>query len=173
MLVVSDTGPLISLMKAGQLSVLESLFGEVVIPVAVFDELTSAGGYPEEAALIRNSGFIKVVVVEQTESMARLRRDYLLDAGEIEAIAFAYDNGADVTLIEDGAAKRAAEDLGLHVMGAVGVLVKSCESGALSTVEAESAFAAMRMANRHISEAVYSDALQKIREAGLAGEGND
>ena len=41
MIVVSDTTPLISLMKASQLDVLERLFSEVFIPNTVFIELTS------------------------------------------------------------------------------------------------------------------------------------
>jgi predicted nucleic acid-binding protein len=36
MIVVSDTTPLISLMKASQLKILKELFGEVLIPDAVF-----------------------------------------------------------------------------------------------------------------------------------------
>ena len=39
MIVVSDTTPLISLLKTGRLDTLEKLFGEVRIPDAVFEEL--------------------------------------------------------------------------------------------------------------------------------------
>lgn len=38
MIVVSDTTPLVTLMKAGRLSILYSLFGEVRIPEAVFQK---------------------------------------------------------------------------------------------------------------------------------------
>ena len=38
MIVVSDTTPLISLLKIEWLSLLERLFGEVLIPQAVFDK---------------------------------------------------------------------------------------------------------------------------------------
>ena len=45
-LVVSNASPLITLAKIGQFSLLEQLFGRVVIPQAVFDEVVShsAGG---------------------------------------------------------------------------------------------------------------------------------
>ncbi len=49
MIVVSDSGPLISLMKGGQLEVLHSLYGEVLIPEAVFSELTTNSRYEDEA----------------------------------------------------------------------------------------------------------------------------
>ena len=41
MIVVSDTTPLISLMKINRLDLLRELFSEVMIPFAVYDELTS------------------------------------------------------------------------------------------------------------------------------------
>ncbi len=41
MIVVSDTTPLIALMKASQLELLQKLFGKILIPKAVYDELTS------------------------------------------------------------------------------------------------------------------------------------
>ena len=41
MIVVSDTTPLISLLKIDRLEILEKLFGEVVLPEEVFTELTS------------------------------------------------------------------------------------------------------------------------------------
>ncbi len=47
MIVVSDTTPIISLMKAGRLELLHKLFGTVYIPEAVYQELTenkSGGG---------------------------------------------------------------------------------------------------------------------------------
>lgn len=41
MIVVSDTTPLISLLKINKLDLLEKLFGKVLIPEAVFSELTA------------------------------------------------------------------------------------------------------------------------------------
>ena len=49
MIVVSDSGPLISLMKGGQLKILHSLYGEVLIPEAVFSELATNPRYEDEA----------------------------------------------------------------------------------------------------------------------------
>lgn len=40
MIVVSDTTPLISLLKINRLDLLEKLFGTVYIPQGVFNELT-------------------------------------------------------------------------------------------------------------------------------------
>lgn len=48
MIVVSDTTPIISLMKAGQLELLQKLFGVVYIPVAVYRELTENEVFSQE-----------------------------------------------------------------------------------------------------------------------------
>ena len=51
MIVVSDTTPLISLLKTGRLDTLEKLFGEVRIPDAVFEAF--AGGKFQHGAAFR------------------------------------------------------------------------------------------------------------------------
>lgn len=49
MIVVSDTTPLISLMKMGQLDLVNHLFGEVQIPNVVYEELVSNTRFPDES----------------------------------------------------------------------------------------------------------------------------
>ena len=53
MIVVSDTTPLISLMKIGKLDLVNHLFGEVQIPNAVYEELVSNTRFPDESRQIR------------------------------------------------------------------------------------------------------------------------
>lgn len=48
MIVISDTTPIISLLKINRLSLLQDLFGEVKIPLAVFNELTVNLKFAEE-----------------------------------------------------------------------------------------------------------------------------
>ncbi len=40
MIVISDTTPILSLLKAGHLELLEKLYGNVLVPNAVYHELT-------------------------------------------------------------------------------------------------------------------------------------
>jgi len=56
MIVVSDTTPLITLLKADQLVILEKLFGEVLVPEAVYSEVTSNETFYEEA----DEAFLKI-----------------------------------------------------------------------------------------------------------------
>lgn len=41
-LIVSDAGPLISMMKIARLDLLHEMFGEVVVPRTVYNEVTTA-----------------------------------------------------------------------------------------------------------------------------------
>ena len=53
MIVISDTTPLISLLKIKRVDLLKELFGEVLIPQAVFEELTIDERFRLEADQIR------------------------------------------------------------------------------------------------------------------------
>lgn len=55
MIVVSDTTPIISLLKINRLDLLEKAFGEVLIPNAVYEELTADKRFAEEAKMIQNA----------------------------------------------------------------------------------------------------------------------
>lgn len=64
-LVVADAGPLIALAQIGQLTILHQLFGEITVPVAVWNE--SQAKPTEDSVIIRQAkedGWIKVVTVE-------------------------------------------------------------------------------------------------------------
>ena len=92
MIVVSDSGPLISLMKAVKLDLLRELYGEIRIPEAVYAELTGNARYSQEAELIRSCSFVQVVAVGERKAVDILRRASGLDLGESEAIVYADDN---------------------------------------------------------------------------------
>ena len=68
MIVVSDTTQLISLLNINRIDLLEKLFGDVLIPQAVFDELTVNERFRLEADEIRQKKFIVVKPVNNPES---------------------------------------------------------------------------------------------------------
>ena len=162
MIVVSDSTPLITLMKASRLALLHDLFGEIVIPEAVYHELTSNSRFPEEARMIKDSAFIRVVSVQDRKTISVLQRATGLDLGESEAIVYADDHSADILLMDEASGRRVALDMGLQIMGSVGILISAFREGLMSTGEAEEAFRNIRKANRHISERLLNDALDII-----------
>lgn len=74
MIVISDTTPIISLLKADQLGLLEKLYGNVLIPRAVYRELTENPRYTKEAAIIKKLDFLITMEVENIKSVNILRQ---------------------------------------------------------------------------------------------------
>ena len=72
MIVVSDTTPLISLLKINRIDLLEKLFGEVLIPEVVFRELTEDERFRLEADQIRQKKFILIKLVTNPEAASLL-----------------------------------------------------------------------------------------------------
>ena len=90
MIVISDTTPVISLMKANHLDLLQKLYGNVLIPNAVYRELTENPIYSEEVEIIRMCDFLRKTDVENIQSVHILRSVTGLDVGESEALVM-YD----------------------------------------------------------------------------------
>lgn len=80
--VVSDTTPLITLMKIGHLKLLGKTFGEVHIPEVVYSELTSNPRFQSEITQIQNCPFIHVKKISDERSVNLLRRATGLDLGD-------------------------------------------------------------------------------------------
>ena len=79
MIVISDTTPLITLMKIGHLDLLEKIFGEIQIPEAVYVELTSNPKFQSESNQIKKCPFIHVKKTSDNRAVNLLRRATGLD----------------------------------------------------------------------------------------------
>ena len=163
MLVVADATPLISLMKIGRLNLLEQLFGEVVIPEAVYSELTTNVTFAEEIYQIEVCEFINRVSVEDNKSVDVLRRATGLDLGESEAIIYADENGANILLIDEVKGRRIAQTMGLKIMGTLGMLLEAFYKGLLTSDETEADMIRLRESNRHIGDELVQYVRDKIR----------
>ena len=159
MIVISDATPIISLLKINRLDLLEKLFGSVQIPKGVFSELTENPRYQEEAKVVSNSAFIKVVEEIDDGYVSLLRRSTGLDLGESEAI-FLSDNGkADLLLMDEVRGREVAVRMGIKVMGTIGILALAYEDSVLSDEEIKKAIDVLRDSGRHISDRLYEQLL--------------
>jgi predicted nucleic acid-binding protein len=132
-LVVSNGGPLITLAKIQRSQLLKGLFGQIVIPRAVFDEVVLRGAGEPGAEETRNARWIEISLAVDVLSVSLLRES--LGAGESEAIVLAQELGADLLLLDDALARRKAERLGLKAIGTLGVLLLAKETGLLDAVK--------------------------------------
>ena len=123
MIVVSDTTPLISLLKIGRLDLLEKLFGIVYVPQAVYRELTIDERFSDEAEQIDKSTFVIVKEVTNMGAVNVLKRATGLDQGESEAIVLSDEMNADILLMDEMKGRKVSEEMGIKVMGTIGVLM--------------------------------------------------
>jgi predicted nucleic acid-binding protein len=157
-LVVSDTGPLNYLLLCGVVDLLPALFDKVVVPPAVVAELQDEG-----APDIVRSWACALPQWVGVRSPARVESQPDLDYGEQEAIALALEIDADVVLMDDLAARSAAKQHGLNVIGTLGLLVRAAENGLadLPTILRALAATTFRIDPKLIREALQRDARRK------------
>lgn len=129
LIIVSDTSPLSGLAIAGYLSLLEQIYGEVIIPVAVANELRQGG---QNDPRITEALALDWIEIQQPQDLAlveNLQADHNLDRGESEAIALALELKADELLIDERLGRREASRLGLSITGLLGILLVAKRRG--------------------------------------------
>jgi predicted nucleic acid-binding protein len=85
--VVSDASPLVSLARLGHLELLHALYGDVLVPEAVWQELVVQGAGQPGAAELGRAPWIRRCTVGNRPLVEALWQH--LGAGEAEAIALA------------------------------------------------------------------------------------
>jgi predicted nucleic acid-binding protein len=124
--VVSDSSPLIYLAWLGQFDLLRQLYGQLAVPVAVWDEVALRGGDLPGAGELRNAaaaGWIRVEMPTKPldpDELAGVK----IDLGEIQAIAIAIEQRT-LLIIDDSDGRQVARRLGVEVTGTLGVLVRA------------------------------------------------
>ena len=122
MIVVSNTSPITNLAAIGQLDLLHQIYREVVVPEAVFQELTAESGQ-HPGAVVRELDWIRSRSVSNSAVVMALQLE--LDAGEAEAIALAQELAADLLLIDEHLGRVVAARLGIRIIGLLGVLIEA------------------------------------------------
>jgi hypothetical protein len=153
MIVVSDTSPLTALLTIGEAGLLSRLFGDVIIPEEVRNELArSHSSLPL---------WIRVEPVKNLAEAARLSQ--IVDRGEAEAIELAKELHADRLLIDERKGRRVAMQEGVPVIGLVGTVILAkrrqmihSARTLLQRLEQESGF--------YLSAAVRYQALRSVGE---------
>lgn len=146
MIVVSDTSPLNYLILIGEEYILTKLFGRVVIPQAVFDELQDAGASLQVRGWSQNPP--DWVTVRQPTLIPANSLD-LLDKGEREAILLAQELSADLLLVDDKQARQAAVNLGVAITGTVGIIDKAARA---DLIDLKTVIAKLQKTNFFISD---------------------
>ncbi|MFB2891554.1 hypothetical protein ACE1CI_01275 [Aerosakkonemataceae cyanobacterium BLCC-F50] len=84
MIVVSNTSPITNLAAIERLNLLQALYGTIIIPQAVYDEMASVGYAVPGAIEVQTLSWIETRQVMDTNRVTELLAE--LDQGEAEAI---------------------------------------------------------------------------------------
>ena len=118
--IVADSTCLIALERIDQIEILPALFESVLIPPAVAQEFGIS------------LPWLKIERLSDQMLVAVLKM--MIDDGEAEAIALSQEQKCRI-ILDDRQARRVGQDIGLRVIGTVGILILAKQRGLLSTIK--------------------------------------
>ena len=146
---VSDSSCLIALEKIGHLELLSKSFDAVNIPPTVQSELD------------REIKWLIITPVQNNAVVNSLKTQ--IDDGEAEAIALAMEMGNVYVVLDDKKARRIALQLGLKVIGTVGLILRAKKKGIIA--EIKPILDALHEVDFRISDTLRQEALQLAEES--------
>lgn len=146
---IVDSACLIALERTGQLELLPGLFNQIIIPPIIQVEF---GQSLEWAAVqpVQNPIFVQILKTQ-------------IDDGEAEVIALALEQEDFYVVLDDKKARRIAKQIGLKLLGTIGVLLRAKRAGII--VEIKPVLDRLNEEGFYISVGLYQKAL------AIAGEG--
>lgn len=131
--VVTNNTPVSSLIRIHQLPLLGLLFGRVLIPQQVVDELDR--GQHVLGAWRDAPGADALVVAEPLDGPFLRQLLVQLDAGEAAAVALSVERGASLLLMDEREGRKVARRHGLRLAGTLGILLEAKQQGHLAAVK--------------------------------------
>jgi len=133
MIVVSNTTPILSLYKISQLYLLRVLFGQVFVPMAVYNEITVRGKGKQGHDALDTADYICMKQVQNILATNLLRSQ--LDYGESESIVLAKELGADILVMDEKKARKVALANSQPVIGTIGILQAAKDKGLITDMK--------------------------------------
>ena len=129
--IVSNTTPTISLLKLNRLELLQQLYTQIYIPLAVYNEIEAGKrkGFYED---LSNIDWINIFEIENQQAVKYFLN---LDAGEAEAIVLATEISADLIILDEKLGRFHAKHADLTVTGTIGILIKAKTQGLIKELK--------------------------------------
>ncbi len=159
MIIVSNSGPIISFARAGHLELLKRLFQQIRIPEAVYEDIVVRGAGKPGAAEVESAGWIRKEEVRNRTEVEHLPTG--LGLGEREAIILAQELKATL-LIDDRQARKAAEERGVVCFGSLRVLKEAKERRLIEEIRPIGD--KLRATGLRIEDSLYQRFLQGLGE---------
>jgi predicted nucleic acid-binding protein len=164
-IVIADASHLIGLARVSGVSWLKDLFGVVLIPSVVADEVLT-GHFPDQEALIQaaiEAGWLRLAVNIGTGPALPD-----LDEGEAASIRLALSFGpanSTLLLIDERAGRATATEFGLTVAGTAAAIGMARQQGLITSARA--VFAKLHASDFRISVPVIETVLKRCGESDL------
>lgn len=119
--IVSDTSCIGYLIQVNLLNLLQIIYGEIIIPDAVNEEIFQLENRGYNLTEFKNADWIKI---RNTNNLSNVNDyKYILDKGELEAISLAIELKADLLIIDEKLGRIVATNIGFDITGLVGILI--------------------------------------------------
>ena len=155
--IVSDATTLIILGKLDRYDLLENLFEKIYIPLEVMSEISKkSDGVLEriaEHSLFESKSIVDVATLTLL--------DGILDRGESEAIVLAKELQL-ILLIDEKKGRAIAKNMGLSIIGLLGVLILNVKREQIKQAEAIEILNEIKRLNFRVSEKLEENFLQTI-----------
>ena len=161
MIVVADTSPLTALLHLQQTDLLVGLYGQIVIPAIVAEEMKTLLSFGYDISFLQNNSAYVIRDASDKKLIAALNQ--YLDTGEAEAIALAKEIQADLLLIDEKIGRQFAEKESIACKGVVGVLIEAKLKGYIPAIKPMLHTLITDLKFR-LAPSVYELALQKAGE---------
>ncbi len=130
---ISNTTPLINFAQIGRRDLLEELFGKITVPAAVVEELSEKGTLFPKIHDVWESEFISVCEnASPSPHLIEFERE--IHFGEAHCLALALQRPQTRLILDDVAARNAAQRHGLRMTGTLGCLLIAKRKGLLPKV---------------------------------------
>lgn len=141
--VIINASPLIVLFKSQQAELLPQLFTEILVPAAVWNEITAAGQNDVASRQLPSTPWVQRVEIA---SVAPEVAAWDLGKGESAVLSLSLTTPDYAAIVDDRAARRCAQTLGIITLGTGGILILAKRRGLIRSI---------------------SPGIQALRDAGL------
>ena len=156
---VVNASPLIFLTGVGLTELVQLAGTPVLIPKTVVDEIERFGTNDPTAMALKH--FDWLVVVDPGPAPATIER-WDLGLGETSVLAWAYAHPGTTAILDDLAARRCANSMGIPVRGTLGLVLTAKRRQMIP--QARPVLERMRVAGMYLSDSVMNRALRTVRE---------
>jgi predicted nucleic acid-binding protein len=159
-MIVSNSTVLIYLAKIGKLNLLKELFGEVLIPAEVFNEVVIRGKEHQhpDALIVESSVEEGWIHIKDIEVFGELE-DFGIDPGEAQAISLAKSLEVPI-LLDQTHARNAGKALGLKPRGTIFVLLAALRKKLLTSENYQDSLEDLVKSGFRMSDEVYLEAVR-------------